>query len=423
MSRFSNRAISLCAVVWSSVLMSGLAGAAPAESIVLQYAMSGVGLEEREIREAQAKAFEALHPNMRIEFIWSEGERLEKLVTLFGAGTPPDIVYMNEWIAELARAGMLEPLDTYVQKDRVNLDAFFPPVLEIGRYQGKLYALPQEISPLTIYYNRDLVAQTGLAAPNDDWSWAQFLEHAKKLTRSDARQTRWGYWPENWWGGWGPFIYTNNGRVWSKDFSRAAVGETQTIEAIEFIVRMMHQHQVSPPPAQMNEWSVESFLKGNTAMVSAGMWVLPMFVKDPPNFAWDVAVWPNNGRTATVAAILSYGISSQSKHKGEAWEFIKFMTMTPEGQNFVGSTGMALPTLRSRRALESYFTFAKKTPMRNPEAFVRGAEISEFEMFAASFSKAHEILWNQIQKAFTAEMAVRPAMEEAAGRLNVLLQQ
>lgn len=349
------------------------------------------------------------------------------MVTLFAAGTPPDIVYMNEWIPSLVDAGFLAPLDEFIARDQIDLSQLFPPVLEMGRINGKLYALPQEISPVVMYYNYDYVNQAGLARPSDDWDWDEFLNFAKKLTRERGDHTVWGHWPEwYWWGGWGPWIYSNGGRIWSEDKTRSEIGAVEAVEAIDFVAGLGLEHGVAPPlEITYDDWMVEAFMRGEVATISAGMWVLPMFANPEQqirlDFDWDVVLMPQQRRQATVAASLSYGISSTSPYKEEAWEFIKFMTMTDEGQSYVVSTGMALPTLRSSESIDAFREYGYRIGVENIDAFIGGAETSEFEMFVPQFAEAHGIINGHMWEAFVGQAPAHSTLGEASRSLTALI--
>lgn len=78
----------------------------------------------------------------------------------------PDIIYTAgpSYIAPMARAGQLLPLDDYAAKygwkDRL-LSVF----LEMGRYSGKLYALPKTYETLGLFYNATLFKKQGWTSP------------------------------------------------------------------------------------------------------------------------------------------------------------------------------------------------------------------------------------------------------------------
>src|SRR5690606_40718684 len=93
----------------------------------------------------------------------------------------------------------------------------------------------------------------------------------------------------------------------------------------------------------------------------------------PPSFEWDIALHPANVRQQTIAATLNYGISAQTKHPGEPWELLKFLTATEAGQYPVAAMGMALPSYRSPALISEFVDAAQGVPA-NVEAFLTAAE-------------------------------------------------
>lgn len=57
-------------------------------------------------------------------------------------------------------------------------------------YQGKTYAVPEELDIMGLAYNKDLFDEAGVN-PTADWNWDNLLDAATKLTRTtdDGRQT------------------------------------------------------------------------------------------------------------------------------------------------------------------------------------------------------------------------------------------
>ena len=84
---------------------------------------------------------------------------------------------------QFAARGVLEPLEPYVEgSDEFALDDFFPQAVDAFRWDGQATCLPQNISSLVVYYNRDLFERFRVPEPTDDMSWGQFVFLAQQLT-------------------------------------------------------------------------------------------------------------------------------------------------------------------------------------------------------------------------------------------------
>lgn len=159
--------------------------------VTIAMAVSGSN-QELAIRQEEANAFTKVHPDIKITFVNLGPNRLQKTLTLIAGGNPPDIFYINDWTKPLAMKGALMPLDNFIKNDRsFHLNQYYPNLVRALVSNGKLYGLPQEVSPVAIYYNADLFRKAGLALPTDNWTQATFMADAKKL--SDASKKRYGF--------------------------------------------------------------------------------------------------------------------------------------------------------------------------------------------------------------------------------------
>src|SRR5688572_17867190 len=52
-----------------------------------------------------------------------------------------------------------------------------------SRWEGVLMCLPQNVSSLVVYYNRDLFRRFRVAEPTAGWTWTEFVIRAVNLTR------------------------------------------------------------------------------------------------------------------------------------------------------------------------------------------------------------------------------------------------
>ena len=117
--------------------------------------------------EALVAAFEAEHPEIQIALghVAGQGDYRRRLAVDFAGGNPPDVMLLNyRRFAQFAAAGGLEPLGPYLERSAL-IDAadFFVPTIDAFRYEGELWCIPQNVSSLVVYYNRDLFDAAGLA--------------------------------------------------------------------------------------------------------------------------------------------------------------------------------------------------------------------------------------------------------------------
>ena len=62
--------------------------------------------------------------------------------------------------------------------------------MDAFRFNDELTCLPQNISSLVVYYNKDMFEKAGVAEPKAGWKWADMVAAAKKLTKDRTATAR-----------------------------------------------------------------------------------------------------------------------------------------------------------------------------------------------------------------------------------------
>ncbi len=127
---------------------------------------SAAPAQQKAIADVLVAGFDAVHPEyqLMIDYRGSELDKQMRVALLSGSG--PDVVYTAgpSYVAPMARAGQLMALDDYAAKygwDKRILPVF----LEMGRYDGKLYAVPKTYETLGLFYNKAVLAKYGWTVP------------------------------------------------------------------------------------------------------------------------------------------------------------------------------------------------------------------------------------------------------------------
>jgi raffinose/stachyose/melibiose transport system substrate-binding protein len=101
---------------------------------------------------------------LSIDFRGNELDKQLRVAMLSGSG--PDVVYTPgpAYVAAMAQAGQLMPLDDYAAKLGWN-ERILPAFLNMGKFDGKLYALPKTYETVGLFYNKTLFEQNGWTPP------------------------------------------------------------------------------------------------------------------------------------------------------------------------------------------------------------------------------------------------------------------
>ena len=127
---------------------------------------SAAPAQQEAIAKVLVAGFNAAHPDhsLAIDYRGSELDKQMRVALLSGNG--PDVVYTAgpSYVAPMARAGQLLPLDDYAEKLGWN-KRILPVFLEMGKYDGKLYAVPKTYETLGLFYNKAVLEKNGWKAP------------------------------------------------------------------------------------------------------------------------------------------------------------------------------------------------------------------------------------------------------------------
>ncbi len=127
-----------------------------------------------EIIDQAIERFEQSHDRVKIEYVsgLQKKDYAEWLSQQALTGNLPDVFLVrSDDLHTFANVGMLEPLDSYIEKDpKMDAERYFTPALQSGRYQQSQYALPYESVPTMMYVNKTLLDQYGIPLPDNDWT-------------------------------------------------------------------------------------------------------------------------------------------------------------------------------------------------------------------------------------------------------------
>jgi multiple sugar transport system substrate-binding protein len=299
-------------------------------------------------------AYERRDPEARVRLIAASDrvDLIARLSTGFAAGSPPDLFLINyRYYGQFAARGALEPLGPRMAGSALSAGDFYEPALDAFRWGGTLTCLPQNISSLAVYYNRDLFRRYGVAEPEAGWKWYHMVDRAKALTRDldgDGAVDVYGLGVE-------PSIIRLAPLVWSAGGdlvddpvrpTRFRLDDPAALEAMEALFSLRVAHGVIPSePEQESEDDETRFLNGRTAMVLSSRRSTPTF-RTITDFDWDVAPLPTLGEPAGILHSDAYCMARISPRKDESWRFVEF-ALGPEGQRIVAETGRTVPSLKA----------------------------------------------------------------------------
>ncbi len=265
--------------------------------------------------------------------------RKQGLVTsLRSARTDPDIFLMDvAWLAQFAASGWLEPLDSYVKSNQLNLDGFFEKALNlVDKYDGQLVALPVYVDGGILYYRKDLLEKYGIEKPPQ--TWQQLVEQAQKV-QEEVRKTNPGFYGFVWQAAqyeglvctWLEFTGSHNGGV-ILDGKGVEINTKENIDATQFMYDLIHRYKISPPNTftEMKEEEVRTFFQQGNALFERNWpyaWALHQGEDSSVRGKVGIAALPHfaGGKSVSTLGGWHIGMSKHSDAKQKSFEFIKFV--------------------------------------------------------------------------------------------------
>ena len=319
--------------------------------ITLRFANWEITPQQQALWSKVVKEFNRTHPAIEVKLDPVSGGTQPIIIQIAG-GMAPDIFFWDSHIiAPLIEKKAVVNLTPFVKKDKINPKRFFRNAWEAVVFAKKVYGMPPYWGTVAIAYNKTLFAQAGVPYPPDNWTWADYLNIARKLTkRKRGRIVQFGAVPPG---------MLSFGGSWFDREGHFTGDSPQVKEGLAFVQDMRYKYKVSPamsqlgPVRQSYRQEMQLFMTGRLAMFTASSWTLSV-LKKIKSFRWDVAPLPRNGqgkrRIEKGAAMLV--ISTQSKHPQAAWEFVKFATYGA-GTRILARGGDAVPALKA--AAKEYF--------------------------------------------------------------------
>ncbi len=376
---------------------------APVQIVFAGWVSSGA---EYQFDQEMVNAFNAQHTDVHVVFQPITSDYDTKLKTEIAAGDAPDVFYVDSSEAySYIQNGLLLPLNQYINSDPTyNISDFIPETLQAFTYNGNIYAIPKDWSPLGLFYNVKMFEQAGITSPPT--TWQQLYQDAQKLTiKSNGKVVTYGLALPPDMARILAFVYQAGGEWITPNGTSVATNTTEFLEALNYTYQLIQQGYAVMPSAVGAGWDGQAFGEGLAAMTIEGNWMIPYMNQTYPNVTYSVAPLPAGpaGR-ATLLFTVGLAIPYNDKHPQQAWEFLKFFTSV-QGQTQWVELGLALPTRMSLFNLPYY--------QNNPDA---KALMSEFSYahpwsfptanFAKVYNDANAILQNLFLNKITLEQAI-----------------
>ena len=262
-------------------------------------------------------------------------DRAGLMAAVRAGGPVPDIFMASrrdlDWLQEQR---LTRPVDELLDARGVDFgDGYSRDALEAFSADNRLQCMPYAISPMVIYYNRELIdfdrmRARGLDAPellegsDPKWSFEQFEAAAAFASR--PRTGSRGLYIQPTLRGLAPFIYSGGGALFDSESAPTSLSfsEGDTREALERTLELLRNPHLTLTDGQLKRATPQEwFERGKLGMI-AGFRSLVPDLRTVQGLDWDVMPMPTLDSPATIGDITGLCLSSSAADSSRAADFL-----------------------------------------------------------------------------------------------------
>ena len=187
----------------------------------------------------------------------------------------PDVFWMNTYVQKYVDAGVLEPLDSYIEGESFDMSVYAEGRVNAYNVNGQQYALPKGLDAVAVALNTELFDRYGVELPQEGWTWDDMRDIATQLRDAIAAAGGSEYpivmeldaQPS-----WMNFLYQNGGNYLSDDGKTCGIALPESKDAIQQVVDLMNDEQMAPYSVLTETKGTDLFISGQAAIVFIGSW-------------------------------------------------------------------------------------------------------------------------------------------------------
>ena len=255
------------------VILLVLSACESRRGIVLWHAYQGT---ERDALMLSAATWNAEHPDQPLELVGVPYKAFaDKLTSAIPGGNGPDLfIYPQDRIGDWADAGVIEPLEFWV--DDARADRFSSEAVAAMGYKGSLWGLPLAVESLVLYYRTDLVTQPPRTT-NELIGLGPEMRSKDGYALAYSNRNLYGHAP--WLFGYGGTVFDEHGAL--------AIATPEAAAAMAFARELVDRHIT--PERTDSSMVATLFNERKAATVISGPWFVSDIAEGVP---WKIATLP-----------------------------------------------------------------------------------------------------------------------------------
>ncbi len=378
----SNNASNSSAPASSSAVESASTSPTQAEDEKADITVSTWGSpDERKVFESVLEEFRKAHPSIKVKMLHIPSDYATKMNTMIAGGTAPDVIFTSDgdfprWVKQGA---FLDINDRVEASADLDLGDMWESGLKRYKFDGQklgeghFYALPKDIGPTVMYYNKAIFDKYNVPYPSADapMNWDQALEMWQKLTvdeNNDGKPETYGSGPI-WWEG---YVWSNGGKILSDDRKEFTMNQPEAAAGMQFIYDLTNVHKVVPDARSLQSMNDgQMFEAGKLATITGGRWMVPTYRN--LKFDWDVAPLPsaNGSWESGWSGSVGLAVNAKTKYPDASFKLVEWFAGV-NGQKKMTDLGFSIPNFKSMSGTDVFLQPGQKP--EHAEVFIKAAE-------------------------------------------------
>lgn len=294
--------------------------------------------------------FEETHPGVAVRYTSGilKNDYSEWLSEQILQGKAPDVyMVLSDDFNLYSSLGAMKDLEPLIQRDAgFDRGEYYPAAFEFGQFQGKQYALPYESVPTLMFVNKTLLQQEKIPVPMEDWTWDQFYEICRKVTRdTDGNGVidQFGVYDYS----WKYAVYSNGAVLFDESGNTSYFGDDKVEEAVRFVRDLNSLNDgylVTSKEFDMGRVAFRPFSFSEYRTYKPYPWR----IKKYSDFEWDCIKLPAGpqGENVSELSTLLMGINGKTKEEALSWELLKMFCYDKTTQRMLFSDAEGVSVLR-----------------------------------------------------------------------------
>lgn len=400
------------ALAGGTLILAATSSPSFAETTLNTLFMAQSAYSEADVR-AMVDEFTKANPDIKVklEFVPYEGLR-DKTVLAQGSGDGYDVVLFDViWPAEYATNNVL--LDVTSRVSEVAKAGVLPGAWTTVDYDGKHYGMPWILDTKYLFYNKDILAKAGIAAPPK--TWEELREQAKIIKDKGLLNS-----PIAWsWAQAEAVIcdYTTLVSAYQGSFLKDGTPAFQSgggLDALNYMVDSYKSGLTNPNSKEFLEEDVRKVFQNGDAAFALNWTYMYNLANDPAQskVAGNVGVVPAPGvsgksEVSAMNGSMGLGVTKASKYPDEAWKLVEYLTSQPVQNKYAK---LSLPIWTS--------SYDDPAVTAGQEVLIAAAKVSLAAMYprptTPKYQELSVALQQAIQEALLGQSSTENALATAA---------